>query len=68
MLYEAFKRVWPNPSDPPVILVNSKWRITISTTSIMSLKKKDGKVDSAVFKNICNWSKRIHKPIFEVAR
>ena len=31
-------------------------------------KLKDGKVESAVLKNLCNWSKRIHKPIFVVAR
>ena len=69
MLYEASRRALPNPRDAPVILVISKWRITITTTSILSLKKKKGgEVDSAMFMNICNWSKYIHVPIFEIAR
>ena len=59
--------VLPNPSDAPAILFISKWRITITTTSIMSLKKKHGEVDPAMFKNICNWSKCIQEPIFEIA-
>ena len=69
MLFEALKKIWPNPSDAPVILVNSKWRITETTTSILSLNNwKIEKKVSAVLKNKCNWSKRMHEAIFEVAR
>ena len=31
ILYEALRRVLPSPSDAPVILVISKWRIIITT-------------------------------------
>ena len=41
MLYEAPKRVLPNPSDAPVILVISNWRVTITTTIILSLKNNN---------------------------
>ena len=67
IMNEALRRVIPSPSDAPVFLVISKWRITMTNISIMSLKKKDGKVDSAVFKNVCNLSQRIHKLILKVA-
>ena len=67
-MYEALRRFLRNPCDAPVILEISKWRITITTTSNMSLKKKHREVDPAVFKNICDWSKRIHEPVFEIFR
>ena len=31
-------------------------------------EQKDGEVDSAVFKNVWNWFKCFHEPIFEIAR
>ena len=69
ILYGALRRVLPNPSDALVILVISKWRITITTTFIISLKNnKHGEIDSLMFKDICNWSKCVHDPIFELAR
>ena len=68
ILYEALRTVSPNPSDAPVILVIPKWRITITTTSIISLKNKKREVDSTVFKNIGDRSKCIHQPIFKAAR
>ena len=68
MLFDALWRVLPNPTDALALLVFSKWPITMTTTSTMSLKKKHWKVDSAVSKNIWNRSKCIYKPIFEVAR
>ena len=66
LLHEALRRVLSNLIYVAVILVISRWRIILTTTSIRSLKKKHGKVDAAVFKNVCNWSKRMHQPIFEV--
>ena len=60
-------RVPANPSDALVILVFSKWFITMTTTSVLSFTKKHGKVKSPVLKNSCNWFRPIHKPIFEVA-
>ena len=68
MLYEALRRVLPNPSDAPLLLVFSKWRNTMATQSIISLQKKHREEGSAKFKNICDWYKCIHKLIMEVAR
>ena len=41
---------------------------TLQSQSEVEGKWKDREVDSAVFKDICNWSKCILKLIFEVAR
>ena len=41
MLYEWLRRVLPNPSDAPVILVISKSRITVTTISIVGLENKN---------------------------
>ena len=41
MLYEALRRVLPNPSDAAVISTISKWRTTITTTSIINLENKN---------------------------
>ena len=68
MLYEAFRRYLPNPGDAPVILDASKLNYDKHNIYNRFEKYKHGKKDSAVIKNICNWSKRIHKTIFEVAR
>ena len=51
VLYGALTRVLPNPSDAPVVLVISRWPITLTTKFIeKSLKKNYREVNSAVFK------------------
>ena len=41
MLYEALRSVLPNSSEAPVILIISKWCITMNTTSMIILKNKN---------------------------
>ena len=68
MLYEALRRVLPNPTEAPVSLLISMCLITMTIRSIMSLGMRKTEINSTMFRNISYWSKIIHKAIPEVLR